>query len=81
MYILNITRATSKMMLNELRNFIHKNYYKPVGFKKEDAYYSLKQQKKRVTTICNQFNKKYLILIILKKINPSYLNKKSKNFW
>ena len=41
------------MTLNELRDSIYKNYYKQVGFNKENSYYSMKhQQRKRSTIIC-----------------------------
>ena len=36
MHILNITRATKKMTINEPTDFIFKNSYKRVGFNKEN---------------------------------------------
>ena len=53
MYILNIANAIKKMSVNELRGFIFENYYRQIGFSKENSYYSLKHQKKRSTIVCN----------------------------
>ena len=36
MYILNIVRAIKKMSVNEIRDFIFDNYYKQIGFSKEN---------------------------------------------
>ena len=41
MYILNIARAIRKMLVNEISDFIFKNYYKRIGFSKENSYYSM----------------------------------------
>ena len=41
------------MTVNEIRGFIFKNYYKQIGFSKENTYYSMKQHKKRSTTDYN----------------------------
>ena len=42
MYIPNITRATKNISVREIRGFIFENYYKKVGFSKENSYYSMK---------------------------------------
>ena len=34
------------MTANEIRDFIFKNYYKRIGFSKENSYYSMKHKKK-----------------------------------
>ena len=47
MYILNIFRAIKKMSVNEIRDFIFENYYKRIGFSKENCYYSMKHLKKK----------------------------------
>ena len=47
MYILNIARAIKKMPNNEIRDFIFENYYKRIGFSKENSYYSMKHLKKK----------------------------------
>ena len=46
MYILNIAGAITKMSVNEIRDFIFENYYKQIGFSKENSYYSMKHLKK-----------------------------------
>ena len=54
------------MSINELRDFIFENYYKRIGFVKEQSYYSMKRLKKRFVVACKQINrKKYLILVML----------------
>ena len=47
MYNLNITSAIKKMTVNEVRDFIFENYYKRIGFSKENSYYSMKHQKRK----------------------------------
>ena len=37
----------------EIRDFIFENYYKRVGFSKENIYYSMKHQIKRSTIVSN----------------------------
>ena len=46
MYTLNVTKAIKDMLLNEIRDFIFENYYKRIGFFKENSYYSMKRLKK-----------------------------------
>ena len=38
MHILGIANAAKKMADNESRDFILKNYYKQIGFPKENSY-------------------------------------------
>ena len=52
MYILNVGNAMKKKAVNEIRYFIFENYYKRIGFSKENNYYSMKHKKKRYTIIC-----------------------------
>ena len=33
--------------VNEIKNFIFENYYKQIGFSRENSYYSMKRLKKR----------------------------------
>ena len=47
MYILNIAISIKKMTVKQIRNCIFENYYKRIGFSKENAYYSMKHQKKK----------------------------------
>ena len=46
MYTLNIASAIKKMTVNEFRNIILGNYYKRIGFAKENSYYSMNHLKK-----------------------------------
>ena len=46
MYILDITKATQNMSINEMKDIIFENYYKRIRFFKESSYYSLKRLKK-----------------------------------
>ena len=39
MYIPNIARAIKKMNVNKIRDFIYENYYKRLGFSKEESYF------------------------------------------
>ena len=47
-YILNIASARKKMTVNDFRNFIFENYYKGIGFVKENSYYVMKHLKKKI---------------------------------
>ena len=69
MHILNIVSAIKNITVNEIRDLIFENYYKRVGLSKENNYYSMTHQKKRIY-ICLQLNhqKKYLILVLLRDI-------------
>ena len=54
MYVLNTASALQKISVNEIIDFIFKNYYKRVDFSKENSYYSIKHQEKRSTTALTQ---------------------------
>ena len=47
MYILNILSSIKKMTIKELKDFIFENYYRRIGFPKENSYYLMKHQKKK----------------------------------
>ena len=47
MYILNISRATKKMLVIEVKDFIFENYYKLIAFSKKNSHYSMKHFKKK----------------------------------
>ena len=67
MYIVNIARAIKKVSLNEIRDFIFENYYKRIGFSKENSYYSMKLLKrKKSLLLTNKLIEKYLISVMLK---------------
>ena len=36
------------MTFNDLKEFIYENYYKQIGFNKEDSYYMLKTLEKKI---------------------------------
>ena len=47
------------MIANEIRDFVLENYYKQIGFYKENNYYSTKRlKKKRFIVACKQINRK-----------------------
>ena len=48
MYILNIANAIKKMTIKELKDLIFESYYRQIGFTKENSYYSIKRQKKKI---------------------------------
>ena len=63
MYILNISRAIKKMLVNEFIDFIFKNYHKRIRFSKENSYYSMKYLKnkkktKKIAVACEQIGRK-----------------------
>ena len=41
MHIRNIENAIRKSSVKDLREFIFENYFKQIGFTKEDSYFSL----------------------------------------
>ena len=72
MYILNIAKAIQKMSVNETKDFIFENYYKRIGFSKENSYYSMRLLKKKdVLLLANK-------LKISRAIKKNYLS--TKNF-
>ena len=72
MYILNIAKAIQKMSVNEIKYFIFENYYKRIGFSKENSYYSMRLLKKKdVLLLANK-------LKISRAIKKNYLS--TKNF-
>ena len=46
------------MSIYETRDFIFENYYKRIGFSKQNSYYSMKRLKKRFNAACKQINRK-----------------------
>ena len=59
MYIPNITRAIKNISVREIRGFIFENYYKKVGFSKENSYYSMKcLQRKYLFLLANKLTEK-----------------------
>ena len=46
MYVLDITKAIKSMLINEIKDFMFKNYYKRIEFSKIISYNSLKRWNK-----------------------------------
>ena len=62
------------------RDFIYENYYKWIGFSKEDSYYSLKcSNKKDLLLFANKFKEKVPDPCIAKQNYESFLRKRTKN--
>ena len=55
MYILNIASTIKKIQVNEIRDSIFEDYYKRIGFSKENSYYLMKHQGKIIYK-CLQLN-------------------------
>ena len=58
MYILNILSATKKITIKEMKDFIFENYYRRIGFPKENTYYSIKQKKKELLLLATKLIEK-----------------------
>ena len=46
------------MSVNEIRDFMFENYYKQIGFCKENSYYSMKRSKKDLFLLANKLIEK-----------------------
>ena len=46
MYALNYASVVKKMSVNEIRELVYENYFKQIGFHKENSYYSMRRLKK-----------------------------------
>ena len=79
MYILNIVKATEKMSINEIKDFILKNYYKRIGFSKENTCYSVKRLKRKdLLLLVNKLIEKVLNLRNAKEHYQLFLRKKNR---
>ena len=58
MYILNIASAIKNMSVNEIRDFSFEDYYKQIGFSKENSYYSMRRLKKNLLLLATKLIKK-----------------------
>ena len=45
------------MAINKIRDFIFGNYYKIIGFSKENSYYLMKRLRKGFVVACKQINR------------------------
>ena len=68
MYILNIARAIKKTSVNEIRDFIIENYYKRIGFSREDSYYSMKKIYEKDFNEKDLYKKKKDLLLLANKL-------------
>ena len=50
-YILNVLSAMKKIAIKELTDFKYENYYRRIGYTKENRYYSKKRQKKNLLSV------------------------------
>ena len=60
MYILNIASAINKMAVNEIRDFIFENYYRRIGFSKENSCFSINLRKKDLQLFATKLTEKIL---------------------
>ena len=73
---LNIARATKKMYVNEIKDFIFENYYKRIGFSKGNSYYSMKRLKKKdLLLLANKLIEKISDLHNFKEHYRSFIRK------
>ena len=57
-----------KITVNELRDFIFKNYYKRIGFSEEKSSFNETSEEKRSTIVCNYIRENIPDLVMLKDI-------------
>ena len=79
MYILNIASAIKNMPVNEIRDFSFEDYYKQIGFSKENSYYSMRRLKKNLLLLATKLIKKYLIVVMLKNTVNHLQERKTQN--
>ena len=58
MHIRNIENAIRKSSVKDLREFIFENYFKQIGFTKEDSYFSLTNWKETFILFVTRLTKK-----------------------
>ena len=64
------------MSVNEIRDFFFENYYKRIGFSKENSYYLMKRlERKDLLSLA----KKYLIFLMLKNTMNHLQKRKTEN--
>ena len=79
MYTLNIIKVIKKLSVNDIRDFIFENYYKGIGFSKEDSYYSTKHLKRKdLLLLANKLIEKVPDPRNAKERYESFLRKKSR---
>ena len=76
--ILNILSAAKKI-IKELKDFIFENYYRQIGFTKENSYYSMKHRKKKdLSLFATKLIEKIPAASNTKDFNQSFLKNKSR---
>ena len=78
MYTLNITKATKKMSINDIRYFIYESYEKRIRFSKEDSYPSLECSKKNLLLFAKKILEKVPDPCNSKQNFESFLRKKNR---
>ena len=79
MYFLNIANTLKKTSGNQIRNFIFENYYKQIGFFKENSCYSMKQKKKNLELLATSLTEKIPNPSNAKEHYQSFIRKKNTN--
>ena len=77
MYILNIARAIKKMSVNEIRDFIFKNYYKELDFLKKTVIIQWNAWKKWFISASKQIKRKIADPRNVKEHYQSFIRKKT----
>ena len=67
------------MSVNEIRDFSFEDYYKQIGFSKENSYYSMRRLKKNLLLLATKLIKKYLIVVMLKNTVNHLQERKTQN--
>ena len=78
MYTLNNASAIKNMSVNEIRDLIFENYYKRIGFSKENSSYSMKWLEKNLSLLANKLIKKTPDPRNAKEHYQSFLKKKNR---
>ena len=58
MHILNIANAIKNMSVNEIRDLNFENFYKRIGFSKENSYYLMKHTHKKLILFVTKITEK-----------------------
>ena len=69
------------MVVKKFKAFIFENYYRGIGFTKENTYYLMKHEtKKDCVRLTTALIKNYLVLVILKSIIYYFREVKKQNW-
>ena len=67
------------MAIKEIKDFIHDNYYRQIQFPKENSYYSMKNQKKKIFWLNCTNSKQNCQSYLKRKKNKTYKAIKNNN--